>query len=395
MTKKRMLFLIKGGAEWIGGLHYIKNLIKTVKHYNPLPEYTIEADLLVYNKEQAALFADIKNDVGEIYVQDELLSNAGLLKRAMWLRKRRFSSIFNPFLDEFIKGKGYDFAYPCMPRSDFNDYRFAEWIPDFQYKHFPDGSNQQEIQGRINEFSSISSNAPLIYVSSEHAKRDCEELFPASGGKLRVMQFCVYTDAIRFSRPLNELLSRYNIPRKYFIVSNLLAPTKNLEVVIKAVGMLKAAGHPVSVVVTGDIHDYRNPGFKHKIFQLTSQENVRENMIFLGLIDRLDQKQLLANSISIIQPSRFEGWNTLVEEAKCIDKHIVLSDIPVHLEQRPAKGIYFRDNDPADLAARLRELYSSSQPEAEATGIEISAQYKDNITRFAAHFINTSLFDSN
>jgi glycosyltransferase involved in cell wall biosynthesis len=157
--------------------------------------------------------------------------------------------------------------------------------------------------------------------------------------------------------------------------------------------LLKQQGHNIHVAVTGDIHDYRNPFFKNKIFQLISSENVRENIIFLGLIDRMDQKQLLVNSISIVQPSRFEGWNTLVEEAKCLDKRILLSDIPVHLEQKPPKAVYFRDNDHGDLADKLLSLYNEPLPAAETTGITMSDRYKDNITKFAAHFINTSLFD--
>ena len=147
------------------------------------------------------------------------------------------------------------------------------------------------------------------------------------------------------------------------------------------------------MAVTGDIHDYRNPFFKNKIFQLISSENVRENIIFLGLVDRMDQKQLLVNSISIVQPSRFEGWNTLVEEAKCLDKQILLSDIPVHVEQAPKRGVYFKDNDAQDLAQKLLHLYHQPGNEAEVDGIGISPGYENNLREFAAHFINTSLFE--
>lgn len=394
MQTKKLLFLIKGGTEWIGGLHYIKNLIKTVKLYNPFNDVQLEVDLLVHTREQVRLFDDVKNNLHTIHVYEELIGSEGLAKRAARWAKRKFTGIPHAWLDEFIRRHEYDFAYPCLPRKDFKYYRFAEWIPDFQYLHFPEGSNAAEIEGRKAEFRRICSTSPLVYLSSEHARKDCEKEFPFASPKLRVMKFCVHAEETIFPSPLADVLNKYYMPRKYFIVSNLLAPTKNLFVVIKAVAVLKRSGLPVSVVVTGDIHDYRNPGFKNEIFQMVSAEDVRDNIIFLGLIDRLEQKQLLANSIAIIQPSRFEGWNTLVEEAKCLGQTIVLSDIPVHLEQSPPTGIFFRDNDANDLAGKLETLYRQTGDQPEVKGMATSPDYKKEIEKFAKHFLTTSLLEN-
>ncbi|HEX2684888.1 MAG TPA: hypothetical protein VHL77_13175, partial [Ferruginibacter sp.] len=208
MRKQKILFHIKGGTEWMGGLHYIKNLIKAVRLYNPLQATEIEVGLFVYSKEQVALFNDVKQDIAKIHVHEELLAAAGVAARAAWWAKRKFSSnVMNPLLDELIRKERYDFAYPCLPRKDFKYYRFAEWIPDFQYRHFPEGSNEEEIKGRKEQFEMICRNSPLVYLSSEHARKDCEELFAFSKPKLRVMQFCVYTEAKTFAAPLKEVLA--------------------------------------------------------------------------------------------------------------------------------------------------------------------------------------------
>lgn len=387
MSQQKMLFVIQGGSEWMGGLHYVKNLIKTVKSTGG----QVAVDLLVYAPDQVSLFADMSADIDSIHVYNDMVAAAGLPRRAWWWLQRKLGNSLHPALDNFIRAQGYQFAYPCLPRKDFKYYRFADWIPDFQYRHYPEGSNPVEIQGRKDQNSFVTANAPLIYLSSQHALRDCEELFPASKGKLAVMQFCVYADPLHFPDPLEEVRSAYNIPRKYFMVSNLLAPTKNLEVVIAALGMLKKKGLSVPVVVSGDIHDYRNPGFKHTIFQRISAENVREEVIMLGLMPRIRQKQLLANALAIVQPSRFEGWNTLVEEAKWMGKEIVLSDIPVHLEQAPELATYFKDNDAADLAAKLEAIYHNAADKPAITAVAVSPAYQQNIARFAKHFMDTSL----
>ncbi|KAK6033656.1 glycosyltransferase, group 1 family protein [Ostertagia ostertagi] len=179
-------------------------------------------------------------------------------------------------------------------------------------------------------------------------------------------------DPLQFPDPLMEVRDAYSIPPDYFMVSNLLAPTKNLEVVIMALGKLKRKGLSIPVV-------------------LISQENVREEVIMLGLIPRIRQKQLLANAVAIIQPSRFEGWNTLVEEAKWMNKEIILSDIPVHLEQAAPLAVYFKDNDADDLAARLQAAYTGAGAKPEKKSVAVSQAYLENINRFASHFMHTSL----
>lgn len=389
MKNRRILFVIKGGESWIGGLHYIKNLIRTVNDLSPARYGRISIYLLVYSRDQVRLFEDQKDLISEIYVYNELVSSASLLKKVQWKLNILGGRVLNAPLDQLLRDKQIDFAYPALPRKDFNYYRFAEWIPDFQYRYFPEGSNSAEIMGRQQEFSNIVSKSPLIYLSSEHARKDCEELFPGVADKLHVMQFTVNTGTISFKVPLQQLLSKYNIPEKYFIVSNLLAPTKNLLVVIKAVAILRRKGINVPVVVTGDIHDYRNPGFKHNVFQEVSREGVRDQMIFLGLIDRTEQKQLMVNSISIIQPSRFEGWNTLVEEAKSLGKAIILSDIPVHLEQSPSCGVFFHDNDPEDLAVKMEQAFAMPAPVEVREAHETTA-YRDQMKRFIDHFLTVS-----
>jgi glycosyltransferase involved in cell wall biosynthesis len=70
----------------------------------------------------------------------------------------------------------------------------------------------------------------------------------------------------------------------------------------------------------------------------------------LGFIDRTEQLVIMKNSEYVIQPSLFEGWGTVVEDAKVLDKTILLSDIPVHREQMNEKCILFDPYDPVELA---------------------------------------------
>jgi glycosyltransferase involved in cell wall biosynthesis len=73
----------------------------------------------------------------------------------------------------------------------------------------------------------------------------------------------------------------------------------------------------------------------------------------LGMVPSADLMGLMHHSIAVINPSKFEGWSTTVEEAKSMGKIIVLSDIPVHREQAPERAAFFDPEDAAQLADTL------------------------------------------
>ena len=77
---------------------------------------------------------------------------------------------------------------------------------------------------------------------------------------------------------------------------------------------------------------------------------------------RLDQIQLLRCADAVLQPSLFEGWSTVVEDARALGKRIFLSDIPVHREQNPPGAVYFDPNEPADLAAAIDREWNNLTP---------------------------------
>ena len=62
---------------------------------------------------------------------------------------------------------------------------------------------------------------------------------------------------------------------------------------------------------------------------------------------------LIRHSISVINPSLFEGWSSTVEECKYIGKNLILSNINVHHEQDPPCCIYFDPNNSNELASIL------------------------------------------
>ena len=75
----------------------------------------------------------------------------------------------------------------------------------------------------------------------------------------------------------------------------------------------------------------------------------------------------MRHSLAVIQPSLFEGWSTVVEDARCLGKKMILSDFPVHLEQDPPESVFFDRNSPEQLAELIGEWWTqlSSGPDVD------------------------------
>src|SRR6185503_5946561 len=72
---------------------------------------------------------------------------------------------------------------------------------------------------------------------------------------------------------------------------------------------------------------------------------------------------LMRCAVALINPSRFEGWSTSVEEARAIGLPLVVSDIAVHREQAGGEALFF---DPDDADTLCRHLLSFEQVEEAA-----------------------------
>ena len=66
---------------------------------------------------------------------------------------------------------------------------------------------------------------------------------------------------------------------------------------------------------------------------LIDSYDLRDDIRFLGFIPREEQLMIMKGARAIIQPSFFEGWSTVVEDAKAVNSFIVLSNLEVHKEQ--------------------------------------------------------------
>jgi glycosyltransferase involved in cell wall biosynthesis len=317
------------------------------------------------------------------------MGKGNLGNRLRWKFKRTFLRWTNPRIEEVLLRRGVTFAYPLSA----SKIPSADWISDFQYHHFPNGASVDEIAERKSEFSYIVNNAQRIVLSSAFAERDCHTLFPRSKGHTSVLSFRVFSDQTAQLVDPMRTVRKYNLPPRYALISNWLLPTKNHSVVLDALAQVPAAARrSMHVVCTGDIYDYRNPGFYNAFLSKIHTLGLRDNVSVLGVISKADQTQLLRAALTYLQPSLSEGWNTGVEEAHALGKAVLLSDIPVHREQNPPCATYFDPHDPTDLAEKITTLFAAAETASFDPNGEVAAMrsYERLQRDFAQTFLRIS-----
>ena len=365
---------------WIGGTYYIVNLIKALNLLNDLQKPKI----IIFYKNKKGL--DLLTVINYPYIKFE--------KEKAWRKLNLLQRIVNKFSRKLLKENIFDnrlnrkkinILFPANDRHYFKlipDKQKLFWIPDFQDYYLPELFTKEEIEKRKKNHKNLVARNVNIVFSSKSALCDFNEIYPENKNKTSVVQFAVSSEKEYEKIDIEKLLNKFNLPKNYFICSNQFWAHKNHIIVLKAIKILKKNNNKCHIVFTGNTTDYRNPDFYQSLLDYIKKEQLDEYVSFLGFIDRNEQLKLMSEAIAVIQPSNFEGWGTVVEDAKSMNKYIILSDIEVHKEQCEDNFVFFDRTDEETLSDIIVNIIKK-QP------ITKEVDYNINRLKFAETFLNT------
>lgn len=344
---------VPNNPEWVGGLNYFVNLAAALFS---LPDRQVEPVLLGARAEElpaplctcrALPYPGLPTGRWNPWrimdaVQRRWLDNGGVLSRHLQRNAVRLLS------HDRVLGRRSPVPALC-------------WIPDFQHIHLPEFFSPQECRTRDAQFKNIATRAQAVVLSSEDARKDFARLFPEHAHKTHVLHFVAATSDAGLP-PLETVLNKYAVREPYLHVPNQLWAHKNHAVIVEALAILQQQGRCPLIISTGRTNDRRNPGYFPALQQKVKDNHLDERFRFLGLTPYSDMAVLMRGSVAMINPSLFEGWSTTVEEAKSLGKRLILSDIPVHREQNPERGLFFDPHNPealADAVLTVMDTYDS------------------------------------
>ncbi|WP_017654680.1 glycosyltransferase [Fortiea contorta] len=361
-TLKIGLF-INDDPRWVGGTEYIKNIILALGSLPTEVRSTFELCLICDGKLQDSLLNQISPYLHTIYLLEDHLPPITLLNRIRWKVTSKLFNQENPRWSDFFSQEKFDFIYPYL--GNYNSrlpLRSAAWIPDFQHKHLPHFFSESHLQETDQYFAKIAQQAPLVVLSSKTAESDFHELFPKATQKTVTLPFKSFPKSTWYEQDPLKTQLHYNLPDRFFIISNQFWQHKNHLTVLKALKLLQENSIYPIIVCTGHIYDFRKPDYSDTILQTIHTLGISNQVYLMGLIPKTDQIQLIRRSLAVIQPSLFEGWSTIVEDARCFGKKIAISDLSVHFEQNPPNSIFFDRNSPENLADILADWWKNLQP---------------------------------
>ncbi|RMG91412.1 MAG: glycosyltransferase [Zetaproteobacteria bacterium] len=231
------------------------------------------------------------------------------------------------------------------------------WLPDFQHRHLPSMYGRLSWLRRELGYRIQTQTRRIIVLSSEDARRDCERFYACSRGRTRVLRFATRVPAEVKDSLSDRIPARYGLrPGAYFLFPSQFYKHKNHALVIKALAWLKKRGMAVEVAFSGERDSLRSRGLVEALQELARQKGVEHQVHFLGNVPYKDLMALLRHARAMLNPSLFEGWSTVVEEARSLGVPMLLSDLPVHREQMGEHAHYFDRHSSVSLARAMRDF---------------------------------------
>lgn len=338
--------ILNYSPNWMGGVIYIVNIINTLDFLDD------------ENKPEVWLFyrPDVKKILPEIKysylncVEHSFPSIVSGNIRSLILRR-------NLFIDDIIRQYSLDtiFPLPDFPVRLRSEVKLVSWWADLQEKYYPEFFSTGQRVGRNIRIKMILRNCDDLVVSSQAVKDDFQRFYKINPGiKINVFHFVSVVDR-RSTLDIDDVRAKYNLPVEYFIVSNQFHKHKNHRVVLLALARLKERGIIKHIAFTGKFPAANDSPYLTELHTIIKENQLDDQVTMLGVISRNEQLELMKHSQAVIQPSLFEGWSTVIEDAKSLQAPVIASDLKVNIEQLGDKGQYFKPLDYFELASIIED----------------------------------------
>ncbi|HNP34082.1 MAG TPA: glycosyltransferase family 1 protein [Flavobacterium sp.] len=372
----RLGILFNFNVKWTGGIIYNLNIIKTLNFLEEKDKLTV---VVLYNPA-------LKKYIDEIeYPYLELVPH-------------NFSSIYKGYVDSILKNKNVfvhdlvinhklDAIFPMhdYPVKSKLDAKLVSWYADLQHMYYPQFFTKRKRLERNARIKLILKNSKDLVVSSQAVKDDFIKFFKLPKTlNVHIYHFVSIIEGLP-DMTFDEIRAKYNLPEHYYMISNQFHKHKNHKVVFEAVAELKKKGIEVSIGITGRFPDQPDSPYMQELHDIINKNNLKKSIKFLGLIPRGDQLLLMKYCKAILQPSLFEGWSTVIEDAKSLQVPVIAANLDVNIEQLQEKGTYHEPHNVAQLVSIMenypnrdytKQLYDSYDSRMKAAAYELLSVFK-------------------
>ncbi len=333
-------------SVWMGGIIYIINIVNTLNHLEDKDKPEI---FLFYHSKLHKFLKEFDYPYLNCIEWNFLSLTKGTIKSKL-LRK-------NLFIEALLKKYSLDAVFPLQdyPVRTKTTTKLISWTPDFQHKHYSEFFTKRIMIGRAIRIKQTLRNNNNLVLSSYDAYKDLKRFYNVRKGfRVHIFHFVSIIDNLDMINP-NDLRAKYDLPEHYFLVSNQFHKHKNHKVLLLAIAKLKQLGVIKHLAFTGKLPSADGSPYLTELYNIIEKNKLQNQISLLGIIPRNDQLQIMKFSQAVLQPSLFEGWSTVIEDAKSLQVPVIASNLNVNIEQLGDKGIYFSPHNPDELVSILKD----------------------------------------
>lgn len=289
-----------------------------------------------------------------------------------WLRRRHKDNLSIAPFQEFknikkiiyhatlptkaIKKYKLDIVFPYTKPKSF-DVPTIAYLYDCQHRYWPDFFSQEELAYRDSYFQEMVNHHKKIIVNAQTVKDDLIKFFNARPEQIFVLPYTPKID-LRFYYDYSAQIKKYNLPARYFMMSNQFWVHKNHPTALRAFAEYLKTDPNMEFIFTGAMEDYRRPQYINELKQLVQDLHIEKKVRFLGLIPKEEQLQIMKGATAVIQTTLFEGGpgGGSVWDAISLGIPVVLSDISTNKEVIGERVHFFKAQDAQDLCQKMQEV---------------------------------------
>ena len=372
----RLGIIFNFNPKWTGGLIYILNVVKILNFLEDQDKPTV---VVLLNPALQKYVDQIEYPYLEIVPHIFPSVYKGYL----------FSILQNKnlFVDDLAVSQKLDAVFPVhdYPVKSKLKIKLVSWYADLQHQYYPQFFSKLKRFERDARIKMILRNSKDLVVSSQAVKDDFLKFYKVPRHlKIQIYHFVSIIDNLP-DLSFEEIKAKYQLPNDYFMISNQFHKHKNHKVAFEAVSKLKEKGIEVNIAVTGRFPDKPESEYMQELHDIINKNELQSAIKFLGLIPRGDQLLLMKYSKAILQPSLFEGWSTVIEDARSLQVPVIAANLNVNIEQLEEKGTYFEPHNVNQLVAILENypnrdyttpLYDSYENRMKNAAYELLSVFK-------------------
>lgn len=327
-------------------------LINLIKNFNLLEDSNKPFIVLLFTNESP--IEEIRN-INYPFIEFVQMDRRPVLLVRV-INKLSYLVFRKPLISKTLKA---DFVFPAFEDSLFRKVKkHIFWKEDFQESYLTENFTQENLSFVKKFFESLRKNSNhALVLSSLNSGKDLRKFYGELKNPVYYLKFVSLIPPLNFNK-IADLKSRFQLERSpYFIVCNQFWPHKNHSLIVKAVAQIRrTTPFDFKVVMTGKTTTSRNANYFVELNSMIIKEALSDVFCVTGFLEREDQLLLMKDSVAVIQPSLFEGWSTVIEDAKALKKYVLAADLDVNKEQIDINVAFFRRDNFDELALLMNSI---------------------------------------